>query len=141
MHQLNKALESETQELDTILLRLTVIRLLLAAGRPHMTSKGLEDLDVAVEAFDRAHAGVDAFLRENGHPTVEEAALGLDIDGRALAHRQLANLRTLHREVRVALSSTGTAAKRSLDNAIEHVPELRPTTPVSERHHRFMTGV
>lgn len=114
MDRLDEALAREQRELDTVLLRLTTLRVLLASGKHRLVDRALEDLQDAMAGFEAAEAQSVAVLHSDGHETVSDAAEGLDDDHRDAVARRTAELRALHREVRIALASTATATERAL---------------------------
>lgn len=142
MHRLDHALENEIAELDTVLLRLTTLRLLMAAGRHRMIDRAVAELEDAFGEFEAAERRTRDSLDESGLETIDEAA---DRSGdellRARLQDQRAQLRTLHRDVRVALSSTGAAASRSLKLATDQLGIAPPVASTRRAGaNRFYTG-
>lgn len=118
MHQLDEALDREIDTLDTVFLRLTTMRLLLAAGKDRLIDRAAAELETAMEAFEAAEEHVVSILADAGHQTLSDAAVASEPAERARLERCTSILHGLHREVRVALSTTGAAAERSLHTAL-----------------------
>ena len=129
MHRLDDALANEQRELDTVLLRLTTLRLLLASGKHRMVDQAIEELEAAMVAFEAAEAHSLAVLREAGHATVSEATVDADDETQVGLERRCAELRALHREVRVAMASTASATERSLRRAATVIDLADDVTP------------
>ena len=139
MHQLNDALDSEIQELDTVLLRLTTLRLLMAAGKHQMVERSVVELDDAMSAFEVSEREAVDLLRAHGYETLSEAAGERPPAERGPMEGRAARLKALHREVRVALATTGAAAERALRSATDHLDGAPQPTLVTHRH-PFLTG-
>jgi hypothetical protein len=118
MNRLDDALAKEQQELDTVLLRLTTLRLLLATGKHRLVDAAIAELQEAMADFEAAEQESVAVLHDCGHDTVADAAAELDDIARDGLVRRSSDLRALHREVRVALASTATATERSLRQSV-----------------------
>lgn len=118
MNRLDDALAKEQQELDTVLLRLTTLRLLLATGKHRLVDRAIAELQDAMVDFEAAEQHSVAVLHDGGHQTVADAAAALDDIDRDGLIRRSSDLRALHREVRVALASTATATERSLRQSV-----------------------
>ena len=74
MHALDDALDREIDQLDTVLLRLTTLRLLMAAGKHHMVDRAVRDLEGSMALFEDAEAGARSALTSHGFESITEAS-------------------------------------------------------------------
>ena len=131
MLALDEALDREIEELDSVLLRLTTLRLLMAAGKHEMVDRAISELEGSMACFEAAESAALTSLSEKGHSDLSSATSTLAPEERAKVERRAAKLRRLHRDVRVAMASTGAAAERAIRSAalqfegLELVPQRR----------------
>lgn len=128
MYQLDEALDRQIRELDTVLLRLTTLRLLMATGKHRMVDRAAEELEDSMSSFEAAEEDAFGLLQAAGFSTLEDAAASRAADERPALERRASRLRSLHRDVRVALASTGAAAERSVRLAAQQLGG--PTVPM-----------
>ncbi len=141
MQQLTEVLDHEISTLDTVLLRVTTLRLLLAAGKHEMVLQSLEELDDSVAGFEEAARRSQQALLDAGFSSFLEAKAALDVRERVDIDRRLAAATGRRRDVRVALAATGGIAERAIKNAQEHLPGATAPENGTHRRHPFMTGV
>lgn len=139
MQQFNDAIDAEIHELDTALMRLTTLRLLMATGKHALVDRAVDELGQSMEAFDTAEQRAVGALEDSGFKTVDEAAEAQEVDLRVALERRAATLRERHRDVRVALATTGAAAERSLLQAAEHLPGASVASRPARNQHPFIT--
>ncbi|MFV2040278.1 MAG: hypothetical protein ACC660_08540 [Acidimicrobiales bacterium] len=140
MQQFNDALDVEIHELDTVLLRLTTLRLLMATGKHGLVDRAVDELGQSMEAFEAAERRAIGALDDCGFQTIDEAAAAQEVDVRVGLERRAATLRARHRDVRVALATTGAAAERSLRQAAQHISGDVAARPLAHNRHPFLTG-
>jgi hypothetical protein len=138
MDRLDEALATEQRELDTVLLRLTTLRLLLATGKHRLVDRAISELQQAMTDFERAESASVDVLQSEGHETVSEAVTNIDEAARMGLTRRASQLRALHREVRVAMASTATATERALRQSAG-VLDLDPAVRSQRRSNPFFT--
>ncbi len=119
MLALDEALDREIEELDSVLLRLTTLRLLMAAGKHEMVDRAIQELEASMACFEAAESVALSTLSAGGYADISAATSVLAPEDRARLERRAATLRRLHRDVRVAMASTGAAAERAIRSAAQ----------------------
>lgn len=132
MYQLDEALDREINELETVLLRLTTLRLLMAAGKHRLVDRAAAELEAAMDSFEHAEEALVDVLDGAGFDSLETAVAARDVDGRPVLEQRAGLLRSLHRDVRVALATTGAAAERAAAVAANQLDGLA-TMPTARR--------
>jgi len=138
MQQLDHALDREIHEMDTVLLRLTTLRLLMATGQHQMVELAVSELDSSMEAFRQVEGEVMGSLADDGFRTLTEAAAG-QTDQAGGTEARIETLRSRHRDLRVALASTGAAAERSVRMAADDLSGLLRVDAPANNRHPFLT--
>lgn len=138
MPKLNEALAAQIDDLDLVLLRLTTLRLLMAAGQHRMTTRALQELEEAFVVFDTSQATIAEILTVEGRASLDDAigAAG-SVEGPAL-QRLAARSHARQRDARVALSSTGAAAALALRSTTVDLSD--PSRDLPQAKHGFLTG-
>jgi len=138
MQQLEYELDREIHEMDTVLLRLTTLRLLMAAGQHQLVDLAVSELDHSMRAFQQVEGEVMGSLADAGYRTLAEAAAGQpDQGGGTQARMEI--LRSRHSELRVALASTGAAAERSVRMAADDLAGMVQVEAPANNRHPFLT--
>ncbi len=133
MIQLDDALDREIHELETVLLRLTTVRLLMAAGKHGLVERAAIELERAMDGYESAERATAERLAAAGVASLVELA-DRDPDVAHDIERRAGQLRAIGRDVQVALATTATVADRSLDLARQHLPDADLPTVASTRH-------
>lgn len=140
MAQLTKALDDQLDELDLVMMRLTTVRLLMAAGKHHMIDRAVTEMEEAFAAFGRANDIVGEIVRTQGHTSLTEAIAAAGADEGPVLERQLARVRGLERDLRMALAATNAAAEAGLRQVTVDVSGDQPIVERTGAGHRFLTG-
>jgi hypothetical protein len=140
MQRLDDALANEQRELDAVLLRLTTLRVLMASGQHRLVDLALAELDEAMAGFEAAEEASVALLASEGHDTISSAVVLVDDpELKTRLYRRAAQLRTMHRELRVAMASTAAATERSMREAAAVIDLAEPQRRPARRHHGYYT--
>lgn len=137
---LEAAIDREVEALDLVLLRLSTLRLLMAAGRHRMVPTALSDLEVSFDAFEQVADQCRRTLLQAGHATFEDAIEARAEDRRLVLIARVAALRTGHRDLRGAVSATAGSARTALRQTAAADPDGALALPLVSAGHPFLTG-
>ncbi len=140
MAQLTEVLDNQLDELDLVMLRLTTVRLLMAAGKHQMIDRSVAELEDAFGSFERSQAQLGEIIRLGGHESLAEAIAAAGDDHAPVLERQVSRVRALERDLRMAMAATNAAAEAGLREVTVDVSGDQPVVERSGPGHRFLTG-
>ncbi len=139
MSELDDALDHEIRELETVLLRLTTLRLLMASGKHGLVDRAAAELEGAMAGYEAAERVTRERLARDGVESLREVADRCPEAAPELERRAGA-LHAIARDVRVAMATTAAAAERSLQAAHRQAPG--PAVPALARsRHPFVVEI
>lgn len=114
MNALAASLRHELQGLETVLHRLTTLRLMMATGTQRSIERAATELDEALAALGAAESARIEALRRHGFAAVTDAISASDEPLRSDLALTRTRLARTHQEVLGAAQATSTMASRSL---------------------------
>ncbi len=139
MSHLADALDNQLDELDLVLLRLTTVRLLMAAGKHHMVDRSLAELEAAFADFERSQSQVAHLVQTAGHANLADAIAAADRADVPLLERRAGRIKTLERDIRTAMAATSAAAAAGLREVTVDISGETPFVDRPGAGHRFLT--
>lgn len=135
MNALAEAMRTELHGLETLLHRLTTLRLMMATGKQRSIERAAAELEIALDELTRAETARNAELGRVGFTRLADAVAVSDEPLRSDLTLTGGRLQQAQHEVRVAASATSSMASRSLTQvqhalreagAIEHAGSGAP---------------
>jgi hypothetical protein len=114
MNTLADSLRHELQGLETVLHRLTTLRLMMATGTQRSIERAVTELDDALVALGAAETARTEALRGHGFAAVSDAIAASEEPLRSDLALTRTRLARTHQEVLGAAQATSTLASRSL---------------------------